>query len=969
MKVPRLAALFLAALLPAASADTARVLVTFHDALPAHDAWPATETDIPPPAIRWLATDFTFPRLAQRYDTFGIRDSWATPMMLRAAAEVRIAPGPTRFLIRARGLSRLSVNGEVIASTKALKGSSDGHNPVPPLPQPPIAGMRPVAYGMQEAFGTATVGEDGRCTVLFEAMIGGKKFRAADGEMCVAVQATGDATFTLLHPEGPATPLTDVGWTTAAARAEASLAALDDTNRHTAAATQDTFWEKRHDAARDWAKAHTPPAAPLNSIDAFLSDKIARAVAAAAGGMDAEGESFHKNVLPVLSDTCFRCHGEKSKGDLRLNTRPAALKAGTSGNAAIVPGEPASSELIARISSHDPDERMPPKGDALAPAQIAAIQSWIKVGAPWPAEPVPADEVAIPPLIGDAAFLRRAALDLIGVPPSEAEARAFLTDTTTDKRARFIDTLLADPRFADHWVSYWQDVLAENPSMLKPSLNNSGPFRWFLYDALRDAKPLDRMATELILLRGSKTEGGSAGFGVAADNDAPFAAKGQILGSAFLGLELQCARCHDAPFHESKQRDLYSLAAMLERKPVTVPKSSTVPAAFFEKKARESVIKVTLKPGEEIAPKWPFSKACGLADSAAIDSLMRDPHDTRERLAALITAPQNERFAQVIVNRVWKRLIGAGFVEPAHDWEGHAASHPELLAWLARDFVAHDYDLRHVVRLVMTSQIYQREATAQNRKAAPERRWFTAPDRRRLTAEEVVDSLYTAAGKKLEVEELTFDPDGRQAAGTMISLGAPTRAWQLASLSNERDRPSLSLPRAQAVSDVLNAFGWLGSRQNPLTDRETDPNVLQPGVLANSMMSTWITRASADSGLAALALDAKSPETLVNAVFMRFLTRPPTDSERADFSKALAPGFSERVLPADAVPDLTPLPRISKVSWSTHLMPEATTIKMEMERRARAGDPPDPRLAPDWRERYEDFVWAIINVPEFVWIP
>src|SRR4029077_3278544 len=135
------------------------------------------------------------------------------------------------------------------------------------------------------------------------------------------------------------------------------------------------------------------------------------------------------------------------------------------------------------------------------------------------------------------------------------------------------------------------DVLAENPNILKPSLNNSGPFRWFLYDALRDGKPIDRMATELILLRGAKYEGGSAGFGMAADNDAPLAAKGQVIGSAFLGMELQCARCHDAPFHSNKQRDLYALAAMLERKTLTVPKSSTVPVAFFERKARESLIK------------------------------------------------------------------------------------------------------------------------------------------------------------------------------------------------------------------------------------------------------------------------------------------------------------------------------------------------------------------------------------------
>jgi hypothetical protein len=148
-------------------------------------------------------------------------------------------------------------------------------------------------------------------------------------------------------------------------------------------------------------------------------------------------------------------------------------------------------------------------------------------------------------------------------------------------------------------MPYWMDVLAENPALINPTLNTTGPFRWFLLEALRDNKPMDRFVTELVMLRGSSGTGGSAGFGVAGENDAPFATKGQILASAFLGVELQCARCHDSPYHSSKQADLYGLAAMLERKSVTVPKTSMVPAAFFEKKARESLIKATLKPGEK----------------------------------------------------------------------------------------------------------------------------------------------------------------------------------------------------------------------------------------------------------------------------------------------------------------------------------------------------------------------------------
>jgi hypothetical protein len=431
---------------------------------------------------------------------------------------------------------------------------------------------------------------------------------------------------------------------------------------------------------------------------------------------------------------------------------------------------------------------------------------------------------------------------------------------------------------------------------------------------------------------------------------------------------LQCARCHDSPYHSTKQRDLYSLAAFFERKPVTVPVSSTVPAAFFEKKARESLIKVTLQPKETITPTWPFASITGVADDASLDALTQNPKDTRERLAALITAPQNTRFSQVVVNRVWRRLMGAGFVEPAHDWEGRTPSHPELLAWLARDFVARGYDLRRLARVIMTSQAYQRAATGQNLKAPAEQRFFAAPDPRRLTAEQVVDALYATSGQPMNTEELNLDLTATRDIKDFVSMGQPRRAWMFTSLSNERDRPSISLPRAQAVVDVLEAFGWSGSRQNPRTDRDIDPNALQPGVLANSVLSTWTTRAAERSELAELAVSARTPEELAESLFLRYYSRRPTATEQSALVHALAPGFASRVLPASEIKPTSPLPRLPVAAWANHLVPEANSIAIEMEKRARLGPPADPRLRSEWREAFEDVVWGLINTREFVWL-
>ena len=513
------------------------------------------------------------------------------------------------------------------------------------------------------------------------------------------------------------------------------------------------------------------------------------------------------------------------------------------------------------------------------------------------------------------------------------------------------------------------DLLAENPTLLNQSLNSTGPFRWFLYESLRDHKPLDRMVTELILMRGSPHEGGSAGFQMAGENDSPMAAKGHIVASAFLGIELQCARCHDSPYHSTSQEDLYSLAAMLNRKQLAPPKTSRVPDAFFEGIGRESLIRVTLKPGVQVQPKWPFASFTGVEDGSHIDALVHSPTDSRERLAALVTSPQNHRFPQVVVNHLWNRLMGAGIVQPVNDWEGKTASHPELLKWLAEELVTHDYDLRHVLRLIMTSQTYQRAAIGQNELASAEQRFFNAPDPRRLAAEQVVDSLFAATGREMNTGQLTFVHDGAEPMTKRLTLGSPSRAWMFAGLNNERDRPSLSLPRAQSITDVLEAFGWTGTRQQPIIERETDPNVLQPGILANGTLSTSLTRAADHSPLAQLAIDAESPEALLDSLFLRFWSRYPNDQERAEFIPALAAGFDHRVLPEDKVVQPNPEPPLPQSTWSNHLVPEANEIQNELQARVIRGPAVDPRLQTDWREVYEDVIWSLVNDPEFVWIP
>jgi hypothetical protein len=204
-------------------------------------------------------------------------------------------------------------------------------------------------------------------------------------------------------------------------------------------------------------------------------------------------------------------------------------------------------------------------------------------------------------------------------------------------------------------MGFWQDLLAENPNILNPTLNNTGPFRWWIYEALRDDLPLDRMVTQLVRQSGSARDGGPAGFALATQNDAPYAAKGTIISGAFLGLETKCARCHDSPNSSIEQEQLFNLGALLATKAIDVPLTSSVDANKLNAGGRKALIEVTLKPGSHVEPRWPFGNAPGFAEESVAAGLAQRPEDTRDQLAALLTAPQNERFAQVLANRAATR--------------------------------------------------------------------------------------------------------------------------------------------------------------------------------------------------------------------------------------------------------------------------------------------------------------------------
>ena len=963
---------------------TDKVLVEVVEGFSPAKGWPHPDL---PPVDSYHQDLLGFFRTTHKYAKPGVRVDRPKAFLVRALARVTLPVGEHDWLVRSRWAARIWVDDKLIVSVPQPRKGGGAHHNVPKIPGDWPAYLRlPGPGDAEKRFRLKSEGKT--VQVRFETLVGdikGKgKYRHDLGETCIAVSLSGKP-FVLLGPAREVS-LTDAGWMTWRREREPFFRDLDTSRRREAAKVADPYWEKRHRQAQKIVSGkgkQSPPKIPgflpvRNEVDSFVGHGLAQATKRLRGPREEVGSRhFRQRVLPLLEERCFKCHRDKKKGDLHLDSREAMLKGGESGDPAVVPGDAGRSLLFTLVSSRDGDERMPPKGNPLNAGELKALREWIEQGASWPTEKpgtividdrsVTSREMAeanlLPaPLTNDLAFLRRVTLDLAGVFPSLDEIRAFETDDSPNKRAKVIDRLLDDPRWADNWVGYWQDLLAENPNVVKPKLNNTGPFRDWIHEAFLDNKPMDRFATELILMQGSKLGGGPAGFGMATQNDVPMAAKAHVVGTAFLGVNLQCARCHDAPYHPFRQADLFGMAAMLERKALKVPKTSSV--VISTAGARKPLVEVTLKPGSSVAPTWALDML------SKPDALALQQKDSRAQLAALITSPANDRFAQVTANRLWKRFFGIGLIDSVGDWHNSHPSHPALLEYLGRELVLRNYDLKGLARLILNSHAYQRQTSSRSTPQSPsEKPLFAAQPRRRLRAEQIVDGLYHAMGLPMEVGELNMDRDGGLGPGTFLNLGYPRKAWQYAALSNERDRPSLAIPRIQAVIDVLKQFGWRPSRQDPLTDREEAPHALQSGILSNGILTTWLTRLSIDHGITSECLEERPAEDLLEDVFLRLLTRRPTKEENERFLALLAKGYPQRIIP---VAEREPIPwpkKIPAVSWSNHLSPEASTIVIELEKRARKGDPPTNALNPAWRAYMEDTLWALINSPEILFVP
>ncbi len=429
-----------------------------------------------------------------------------------------------------------------------------------------------------------------------------------------------------------------------------------------------------------------------------------------------------------------------------------------------------------------------------------------------------------PKLASDRDFIRKAFLDLVGVYPDFDEVKRFANDASEKKHETLIDSLLqrrAD--YADNWVPQWADALAsDNDQILAIERDGTrSDFRNWLAESFMQNRPLDEMVLDLFNADAFAVTGR---YILSQSRDKSLLTAGDIA-QVFLGEPMRCASCHN----HFQNRDL------------TLDRTVSF-ASYFSERDLE-LIRCGKPSGQFLAPKLPFPLP------EFTESAPRTLKDRKKIAGLWLVDPTNDRFAQVMTNRIWKRYFGVGLYEPADEWcSDVGASNPDLLRWLADDFRSSGFDVKRIVRLILTSRTYRHafdgdHPTAFDKASPDAPRYFASPGLRRLSAEQCWDSVRKVLGLPWRGEHRTF---------------------------------RMSLPPPLVI-----ALGGPVLRQEAQTDRIDKASVKQALLMMNGEAFNGLI---ADSPAVSKIVDNFKEHgefgSALSAVYQLVLSREPTDEER-----------------------------------------------------------------------------------------
>jgi len=595
---------------------------------------------------------------------------------------------------------------------------------------------------------------------------------------------------------------------------------------------------------------------------------------------DAGEIQFNRDILPILADKCFACHGPDDshrKADLRLDTREGSL-ADLGGYAAVAPGAPGKSELLTRITTEDEDDLMPPPdtGKQLSADEKKLLRDWVAQGgeyeAHWayipPTRPVvpsvsdrawpsgaidwfimarlESENLLPSPQADPATLARRLHFDLTGLPPSPGLAERLANDQSPEAYTRVVDELLASPRFGERLASYWLDLVryADTVGYHGDQDHAITPYRDWVIKAFNDNLPFDQFTAEQLAgdllpnatvnqkiasgynrLLQTSHEGGVQMKEYLAKYSAD---RVRNLSNAWLGATMGCSECHDHKYDPFTQRDFYSLAAFFAdvNDDKTFSGTNTLPTkrepemqvvsplAVSRAGLTRTMVTGRVKPRTiRVLPRGNWMDDSGEIVAPAVPNflpaLKAKGRANRLHLAQWLVSADNPLTARVFVNRLWYLFFGSGLSRSLDDTgsRGEWPTHPALLDWLAVEFTGNSWNIKHIVRLIVTSSAYRQSSlvTPQLREHDPENRLFARQGRFRLQAETIRDNALAVGG-------LLNDQMGGQAAkpyqpaGYYAPLNFPQRTYKADVNSNQYRRGVYVHWQRQFLHPMFRAF-------------------------------------------------------------------------------------------------------------------------------------------------------------------
>ncbi len=387
-----------------------------------------------------------------------------------------------------------------------------------------------------------------------------------------------------------------------------------------------------------------------------------------------------------------------------------------------------------------------------------------------------AAKIPASPRADDAEYLRRVYLDLTGRIPSAARAAAFLDSTDPARRQKLVDELLASPEYGEHFATIWMNLIPRDTNQIRPP--KTKPFQDWLAQHFHKNVPWDKLTTEILTATGSNAEQPPGVFFIlSADsrNNPQANIITRNVSQLFLGVQLQCAECHDHPFTKWKQTDFWGMAAFFGKVKNSDKSNGKTNNGVVEVIAAKGKAKgdngPRVGPGASIIIPTDAFKNVGKVVKAKYPAGSEPKLTTEEpfrpAFAKWLTSTDNAYFAPNLVNRLWAQFFGRGFVNPLNDFhEENPASHPELLRMLASEFVASGFDQKHLIRCICLSDAYQRTSQPVVGNKGVEHPLFSRVELKVLSPEMLYESLCMA----LEVREL-FTPEKtatkKKAVGTL----------------------------------------------------------------------------------------------------------------------------------------------------------------------------------------------------------